>query len=61
MNSKMNIEKIKRLDTNTKSDILYIRVTKDKNLQLQSLADDYGLKKSTIVRTAINDFIIKHS
>lgn len=57
----MEVEKIKRLDANAKTDILYIRVTKDKNIQLKNLADDYGLKKSTIVRTAINDFLTKHA
>lgn len=57
----MEVEKLKRMDANAKTDILYIRVTKDKNIQLQSLADDFGLKKSTIVRSAINDWILKYS
>ena len=57
----MDAKKIKRLDANAKSQILYTRITPDKNVQLQTLADDYGLKKSTIVRTAINDFLTKHA
>ncbi|AGI26994.1 hypothetical protein MED152_16977 [Polaribacter sp. MED152] len=57
----MNAKKIKRLDVNPKSDILYTRITKAKNIQLQNLADDYGLKKSTIVRTAINEYLSSHA
>ena len=57
----MNSIKIKKLDNNVRAKILYTRITEAKNKELQDLADEYSLKKSTLVRTAINELLSKHS
>ena len=57
----MNTTKMKKMDREAKDDILYTRVTKAKNIQLQSLADEFGLSKSTIVRCSIDEFLTRHA
>lgn len=47
--------------TDKKSEMLYTRVEPRCNRALKNFANDYGLTKSTIIRLAIQEFLMKHS
>lgn len=37
------------------------RISDKKDLQLKSLANEYGVAKSLLMREAVNEFLINHS
>lgn len=54
--------KLKRKFTkNNKEAFVGFRITNTQNIQLQDLADSYGVNKSLLVREAINELLIKHA
>lgn len=53
--------KLPRLRDENKTEILFARIQPSQNVQLQSLADEYGLNRSQLVRTAIQEFLVRHA
>lgn len=55
------MKQFKRFAKNNKEAFVGFRITNTQNIQLQDLADSYGVNKSLLVREAINELLIKHA
>ena len=54
----MKLQRLKKAQVKDKH--IFSRLTTEADTKLQTLSDDYGLPKSTLVRVAVDEFLIKH-
>ena len=56
-----DMKQFKRFTKNNKEAFIGFRISDKKDLQLKSLADEYGVNKSLLIREAVNEFLLNHS
>jgi len=55
------MKQFKRFTKNNKEAFIGFRISDKKDLQLKSLANEYGVNKSLLIREAVNEFLLNHS
>ena len=54
----MKLQRLKKAQPKDKH--IFSRITTEADKKLLELSEDYGLPKSTLVRVAVDEFLIKH-